>query len=99
MAHAEDDGSPTGPDVVLNTPESDACAAAARAELARSLAAGMSLARARIEAAKAAAREHRVQAELDPDPPDFYVPPAQRLRFDAAGRLVPPKTGRVRRRG
>jgi hypothetical protein len=54
----------------------------------------MPLARARIEAAKASAGEYRVQVGLERDAPDFHVPPAQRLRFDAAGRLIPPKKAR-----
>jgi hypothetical protein len=75
-------------------PKREACAAASRAERERCLAAGMREREAGIEGAKAAAREYRVQAQLDPDPPDFYVPPAQRLRFDAAGRQIPPKKAR-----
>lgn len=50
--------------VHLRTPENDACAAAALAELERCLAAGMRLRAARIEAAKAAASARRVQLGL-----------------------------------
>jgi|SRR6185295_4697725 len=99
MPAAEQDGLPIGPDVVDRSSAREEVAAASRAELERCLAAGMPLDLARIEASKEAARARRVQIGLEPEEPDFYVPPAQRLRFDAAGRVVPPKTGRVRPRG
>ncbi len=72
------------PTVAIVTPESDACTAAAQAELERCLAAGMRLREARIEAAKAAASERRVQLGLpavDPGDLEWERRQAERKRL------------------
>lgn len=94
--HAEDDGIPMGAPVGVMDPAAAAeCTAAQERRYAECRAQGMDHKHALWEAIGAAAQQRRVQlGEPAKPPPDFYVLPAQRLRFDATGRLLPPKKAR-----
>jgi hypothetical protein len=96
MPHKADDGIPTGaPAGVMDPVAAAECNAAQEKRYAECIAQGMSERSARFEAIGAAAEKRREQVGLPAKPPpDFYVPPAQRLRFDAQGRLIPPKKTR-----
>jgi hypothetical protein len=96
MADSESDGMPIGPAVGPRDLEAAAeCLAAQARRYAECIAQGMSVKHATWEGVGAAAECRRVQLGLPAKPePDFHVPPAQRLRFDASGRLIPPKKAR-----